>query len=115
MEDIKYINLVEIGLVVFELWEVEIGDFSIRVNNTSVLHATFLTAQHMTVCLNICIYFPFTDILKQTVTDICVECEEVFQCQERRIFIYILRFTLTGSYGYSSIALLRIWKGNTVR
>jgi len=44
MEGIKYINLVKIGSVVFELREVEIGDFLVRVNNTRVLRATFLVA-----------------------------------------------------------------------
>jgi len=52
MEGIKYINLVEIGSVAFELWEVEIGDFSVRVNNTHVLRVTFLATWHTTVCLN---------------------------------------------------------------
>jgi len=52
MEGIKYINLVEIGSVVFELREVEIGDFSVHVNNTRVARATFLAARHTTVCLN---------------------------------------------------------------
>ena len=52
MEGIKYINLVEIGSVVFELREVEIGDFSVRVNNTRVVRATFLAARHTTVYLN---------------------------------------------------------------
>jgi len=54
MEGIKYINLVEIGSVVFELQEVEFGDFSVCVNNTYVVHATFLAARHTTVCLNAC-------------------------------------------------------------
>jgi len=53
MEGIKYINLAEIGLVVFELQEVEISDFSVRVNNTRVVRATFLSARHTTVCLNL--------------------------------------------------------------
>jgi len=52
MEGIKYINLVEISSVVFELREVEIGDFPVRINNTRVLRATFLAAWHTTVCLN---------------------------------------------------------------
>jgi len=52
MEGIKYINFVEIGLVVFEQREVEFGDYSVRVNNTRVVRATFLTARHTTVCLN---------------------------------------------------------------
>jgi len=52
MEGIKYINLVEIGSVVFELRKVENGYFLVCVNNARVLCATFLAAQHMTVCLN---------------------------------------------------------------
>jgi len=52
MEGIKYINLVEIGSVFFELREVEIGNFSVRVNNTRVVRTTFLAARHTTVCLN---------------------------------------------------------------
>jgi len=52
MEDIKYINLVEIGPVVFELREVEISNFLVRVNNTHVSCTTFLAAWHTTMCLN---------------------------------------------------------------
>jgi len=52
MEGIKYINLVEIGSVVFELREVELGNFSVRVNNTYVVRMTFLAARYTTVCLN---------------------------------------------------------------
>jgi len=53
MEGIKYINLVEVDLVIFELREVEFGNISVRVNNTRVLRATFLAARHTTACLNI--------------------------------------------------------------
>jgi len=53
MEGIKYINFVEIGSVFFELQEVEIGDFLVHVNNTCVVHVTFLAARHTTVCHNI--------------------------------------------------------------
>ena len=45
-------NLIEIGTVVFKIWEVEIGKILVRVNNTRVLRATFLAARHTTVCLN---------------------------------------------------------------
>ena len=52
-------NLVEIGSVIFKVWEVEIGKILVHINNTLVLRATFLAARHTTVCLNIvyCIQF----------------------------------------------------------
>ena len=49
-------NLIEIGLVVFKIWEVEICKILVHVNNTCVLRATFLAARQMTVCLNITMY-----------------------------------------------------------
>ena len=53
MYDIKYVNLVEIDLVVFKIWEVEIGKIFGCVNNTLVLCTTFLAAQHTTMWLHI--------------------------------------------------------------
>ena len=50
---IKYVNLVEIHSVVFKIREVEIGEILVRVNNTRLLHVTFLAARHTTVCLNV--------------------------------------------------------------
>jgi len=55
----------------FELREVEIGDFSVLVNNTCVLRATFLATQHMTVCLNItswCIFLSKNQVLVCVIT-----------------------------------------------
>ena len=49
-------NLVEIGSVVFKIRKVEIGKILVRINNTLVLHVTFLAARHMTVCLNMELY-----------------------------------------------------------
>jgi len=66
MDGIKYITLVEISSVDFELQEVEIGDFSVCINNTHVLHAAFLATQHTTMCLDFfsdffgCYVFTFT-------------------------------------------------------
>ena len=48
----KYVNLVEICLVVFKIQEVAVGEILVRVNNTRVLRTTFLAARHTTVCLN---------------------------------------------------------------
>ena len=45
-------NLVEINLVVLRIQEVEFGKILVHVNNTLVLHATFLATQHTTMCLN---------------------------------------------------------------
>ena len=42
----------KIGSVVFKIQEVEIGEILVCVNNTLVLCATFLAAQHTTVYLN---------------------------------------------------------------
>ena len=44
MEDIKYVNLIEIGLVVIEIWGVENGKVAVPVNNTLVHHTAFLAA-----------------------------------------------------------------------
>ena len=37
-------NLIEIGLVVIEIWGVENGDLAVAVNNTLVCHMSFLAA-----------------------------------------------------------------------
>ena len=42
MEGIKYVNLIEIGPVVMEIWSIENGDLAIPVNNTLVRHMSFL-------------------------------------------------------------------------
>ena len=44
MEDIKYVNLIEIGPVVIEIRGVENGELVVPVNNTLVCHTTFLAA-----------------------------------------------------------------------
>ena len=42
MEDIKYVNMIEIGPVVIEIWGVENGELAVPVNNTLVRHTAFL-------------------------------------------------------------------------
>ena len=44
MEGIKYVNLIEIGLVVIEIQGVENGELAVPVNNTLVSHTAFLAA-----------------------------------------------------------------------
>ena len=44
MEGKKYVNLIEIGSVVIEIWGVENGELAIPVNNTLVYHTAFLAA-----------------------------------------------------------------------
>ena len=44
MEDIKYVNLIEIGLVVIEIRGAENGKLAVPVNNTLVCHTAFLAA-----------------------------------------------------------------------
>ena len=44
MESIKYINLIEIDLVVIEIWGVENSDLLIPINNTLVCRKFFLAA-----------------------------------------------------------------------
>ena len=44
MEGIKYVNLIEIGLVVIEIRGAENGEFAFPVNNTLVRHTAFLAA-----------------------------------------------------------------------
>ena len=43
-EGIKYVNLIEIGLVVIEIRGAENGELAVPVNNTLVSHTTFLAA-----------------------------------------------------------------------
>ena len=42
MEGIKYVNLVQICLVVMKIREAEIGDLAVRVNNTLRVPGVFL-------------------------------------------------------------------------
>ena len=44
MEGIKYVNLIEIGSMVVEIWGVENGELAVPVNNTLVRHMAFLAA-----------------------------------------------------------------------
>ena len=44
MEDIKYVNLIEIGPVVIEIRGVENNDLAVPVNNTLVCRTSFLAA-----------------------------------------------------------------------
>ena len=44
IEDIKYVNLIEIFPVVIEIQEVENGELAVPINNTLVCRAAFLTA-----------------------------------------------------------------------
>ena len=46
MESIKYVNLIEIGLVVIEIQGVENGQIVVSANNTLVCHTAFLGAHH---------------------------------------------------------------------
>ena len=44
MEGIKYVNLIEIGLVVIEIWGIENSKLPVPVNNTLVCYTAFLAA-----------------------------------------------------------------------
>ena len=44
MEGIKYVNLIEIILVVIKIREVENGDLVVPINSTLVCHMSFLAA-----------------------------------------------------------------------
>ena len=44
MEDIKYVNLIEIDSVVIEIRGAENGELVVSVNNTLVSHTAFLAA-----------------------------------------------------------------------
>ena len=44
MEGIKCVNLIEIGIVVIEIWSVENGDLAVPVNNTLMCCKSFLAA-----------------------------------------------------------------------
>ena len=44
MEDIKYVNLIEISPVVIEIQGIENGELAVPVNNTLVHHMAFLAA-----------------------------------------------------------------------
>ena len=61
MEDIKYVNLIEIGPVVIEIRGAENGELAVPVNNTLVSHTAFLVADTrpcvlMFVCSNALLY-----------------------------------------------------------
>ena len=58
MEDIKYVNFIEIGPVVIEIRGVENGELAVPVTLKLVLHTAFLTAdRHTAVCLDVlCIF-----------------------------------------------------------
>ena len=93
MKGIKYVNLIEIGLVVIEIQGVENSELAVPVNNTLVRHTAFLAAdtqpsvliyphKHIAsyfiysymlhvcintyICIHMCIYG-----LKQDIGDIC--------------------------------------------
>ena len=44
MVDIKYVNMIEIGPVVIEIWAVENGDLMFSVNNTLVCRTSLMAA-----------------------------------------------------------------------
>ena len=48
MEDLKYVNMIEIGLVVIEIQGIENGELVVPVNNTLVCHTVFLAADTQT-------------------------------------------------------------------
>ena len=64
-------NLVEISSLVFKIREVEIGKILVCVNNTLVLHTTFLAARHTTMCLNI--------LRNHVISCVCFICDQICQ------------------------------------
>ena len=52
MKALKYVSLVEIGPIVFDLWETKIGNLTSCVSNTLVCLCIFLGRSYMTVCLD---------------------------------------------------------------
>ena len=60
MEDIKYVNLIEIDPVVIETQGVENGELAVPVNNTLVHHTNFLAAD-----TRLCVLTRYT--LKKTI------------------------------------------------
>ena len=59
MEITKYVNLIEIGPVVIEIWGVENGDLAVPVNNTLVCRMSFLAADTQP-----CVLMPLGDYSK---------------------------------------------------
>ena len=59
MEGIKYVNLIEIGPVVIEIWRAENGKLAVPVNNTLVSHTAFLAADTRPCVLNQAVYFSY--------------------------------------------------------
>ena len=55
MEGIKYVHLIEIGLVVIEIWGVENAKLEVLINNTLVDHMAFL-ATDTQLCVLIASY-----------------------------------------------------------
>ena len=51
----KYINLVEIGFVVLDIWKAKFGNFKVPVNNTLVCRTSsfvFLVADTLVYCVS---------------------------------------------------------------
>ena len=53
IEGIKYVNLIEIGPVVIDIYGVENGELAVPVNNTLMHHTAFLAVDTQ-LCVLIC-------------------------------------------------------------
>ena len=60
IEDIKYVNLIEISSVVIEIQGVENGELAVPVNNTLVHHTAFLAADTRLCVLILQKYYNFS-------------------------------------------------------
>ena len=57
MEDIQYVNVIEIGLVVIEIRGAKNGELAVPVNNTLVCHMAFLAADTQPCVLMLCLHY----------------------------------------------------------
>ena len=65
VEDIKYVNLIEISPVVIEIWGVENGKVAVLINNTLLRHTAFLAADTQP-CLDMTVWAKTLHVHTQT-------------------------------------------------
>ena len=63
MEDIKYVNMIEIGPVVIEIWGVESSELAFPINNTLVCHTAFLAADTRVCILIHCMLIVYKSLI----------------------------------------------------
>ena len=86
MEDIKYVNLIEISLMVIEIWGVESSELAVPINNTLVRHTTFLAADTWPCVLILVRHMTFL----VTDTRVCILIHCMFIVYTKSLIVVIL-------------------------